>query len=142
VLTAHQLHKTYNLNTVLDDVTFSVGPGERVGLIGPNGCGKTTLLRILAGEEAPDRGSVSRAPGDLRLGYLPQGLEIEPQIHLGHILRSAYGDQQAFEDEVARLAADMAHNPADIGQTGPGTAGGLVERWAKNAPLAGAGAAG
>jgi len=114
LLTAHQLHKTYNLKTIIDDVTFSVGTGERVGLIGPNGCGKTTLLRILAGEEAPDRGSVSRVPRDLRLGYLPQGLEIEPQIHLGQVLQSTYGNQQALEEEVERLAADMAHNPADL----------------------------
>jgi len=58
------------------------------------------IALILAGEGAPDRGSVSRAPGDLSLGYQPQELEIEPQIPLGQILRSAYGDQQSVEDNV------------------------------------------
>ncbi len=114
MLTAHQLHKSYNLNTILVNVTFSIGPGERVGLIGPNGCGKSTLLRILAGEEEPDRGSVSLVPGDLRLGYLPQGLEFEPQIPLGQIVQSVYGNRQALEAEVARLAADLVHSPDDF----------------------------
>ncbi|MEP0762655.1 MAG: ABC-F family ATP-binding cassette domain-containing protein, partial [Chloroflexota bacterium] len=54
-------------------VSFTVNAGERVGLIGPNGCGKTTLLRIITGEIAADSGSVQRIPADLRVGYLAQG---------------------------------------------------------------------
>ena len=64
MLTVHQISKTYNLDTILKDATFSVNAGERVGLIGPNGCGKTTLLRILAGEEIPDSGHVSFTPSN------------------------------------------------------------------------------
>ena len=48
MLTAHHLHKSYNIRPILKDVSFSINHAERVGLIGPNGCGKTTLLRILA----------------------------------------------------------------------------------------------
>ena len=62
------------MESVLAAVTFSLRPGERVGLVGPNGSGKTTLLRIAAGLEAPDAGSVQRTPNSLRVGYLPQGL--------------------------------------------------------------------
>ena len=47
MFTAHHIYKSYNLDTILEDVCFSIGPGERVGLIGPNGCGKTTTLKML-----------------------------------------------------------------------------------------------
>ena len=59
MLTAHQISKSFGINSILDYISFSVNPGDRVGLIGPNGSGKTTLLRILAGQEAPDQGTVT-----------------------------------------------------------------------------------
>jgi len=113
VLTAHHIHKSYNLDTILEDISFSITPGERAGLIGANGSGKTTLLRILAGDDRPDQGSVSRAPGDLRLGYLPQGLEIDPDQKLGRVIQQASGDVRAIEDRLARLAAQLASHPHD-----------------------------
>jgi ATP-binding cassette subfamily F protein 3 len=77
MLTAHHLSKSYNQNLVFTEVSFTINPSDRVGLIGPNGCGKTTLLRILAGLETPDDGLVTISPPDLRLGYLSQGFEQE-----------------------------------------------------------------
>ena len=65
--------KRYGDDLVLDRVSFAIGAGERVGLVGPNGCGKTTLLRILAGAEPADGGTVARMPADLPASYLPQG---------------------------------------------------------------------
>lgn len=57
--------------TVLDGVTWRIGPGDRIGLVGRNGAGKTTLLRLLAGELPPDRGT-RRVGRTVRAGYLPQ----------------------------------------------------------------------
>src|SRR6476646_12137013 len=57
---------------VLTEVSLSLGPRSRVGIVGPNGVGKSTLLRVLAGLEQPDGGSVERAPATLTVGYLPQ----------------------------------------------------------------------
>jgi ATPase subunit of ABC transporter with duplicated ATPase domains len=57
---------------ILDGVDLSVGPGQRVGLVGPNGVGKSTLLRVLAGQLAADKGSVTLAPAAAVVGYLPQ----------------------------------------------------------------------
>src|SRR6478609_9058677 len=53
-------------------VFVTVGPRARLGAVGPNGVGKTTLLRLLARLDRPDRGSVTRTPPNARVGYLPQ----------------------------------------------------------------------
>ena len=65
--------KRYGDVTILENISFVINPHDQLGLIGPNGCGKTTLLRIIAGQEQPDAGSVQLNPPDLRLGYLEQG---------------------------------------------------------------------
>jgi len=57
---------------VLSGATLVVGLGHRVGVVGPNGVGKTTLLQVISGLETPERGSVRRVPPDLRVGYLAQ----------------------------------------------------------------------
>src|SRR3954468_23038793 len=63
---------------VLDAVSLSVGPRSRLGVVGPNGIGKTTLLRVLAGLERPEGGVVERAPATLTVGYLPQETDALP----------------------------------------------------------------
>ena len=82
MLSAHHLTKAYGLHTVLQDITFSISTGDRLGLIGPNGCGKTTLLRILTGQEMPDSGTVAHTQPGLRIGYLPQGFDLDPSLTL------------------------------------------------------------
>ena len=57
---------------VLDDIDLTLAPGRRIGLVGPNGVGKSTLLRALSGELVPDGGSVERAPVSATIGLLPQ----------------------------------------------------------------------
>jgi ATP-binding cassette subfamily F protein 3 len=111
MLNTHQISKTYNLNPVLLDVTFSVNPGERVGLIGPNGCGKTTLFRILAGEENPDSGVVNLNPSNLRLGYLPQGFEPPAEVTIKALIQQITADPETLEPELTRLAVALAENP-------------------------------
>jgi ATP-binding cassette subfamily F protein 3 len=113
MLTAHQISKSYNTNTILKDVTFTVNPGERVGLIGPNGCGKTTLLRILTGELAHDSGHVSYRPLKLKVGYLPQGFKPQPGITIDDLIQNASGNPKALETRLAHLASELVTNPND-----------------------------
>jgi len=72
-----RVHKSYGVRPLLDGVSLGVGTGERVGVVGRNGDGKTTLLRIIGGLEEPDQGRVSRSRG-LHLGYLTQGDDLDP----------------------------------------------------------------
>ena len=71
LLSAEQLTKSFGTRVLLDGVSFYVEPGDKVGIIGLNGGGKSTLLRLLAGAEEPDGGLVRPDP-NVRLGYLPQ----------------------------------------------------------------------
>jgi ATPase subunit of ABC transporter with duplicated ATPase domains len=64
--------KSHGAQVVLEDASLEVGPSARIGLVGPNGVGKSTVLRLLAGEEAPDRGSVAIDPPRTTVAHLPQ----------------------------------------------------------------------
>lgn len=71
LLTAQNLAKSFGPVDIFDGISLSIPRNARIAIVGPNGVGKTTLLRILAGEDSPTEGSVHRSRG-LRLGYLPQ----------------------------------------------------------------------
>ena len=77
MLTSHHIHKSYGIQPILQDISFNINAHERIGLVGPNGCGKTTLMRILAGSEQPDSGIVASTYPDIRIGYLAQGMDFD-----------------------------------------------------------------
>ena len=113
MLTVHQLHKSYGVQPILKNINFSLSNGERVGLIGPNGCGKTTLLRILAGFEPADAGSVISNRSPLRVGYLAQGMEFDPEDTIQSALGPAPVKPEELEAQIAALATALAGNPSD-----------------------------
>ena len=95
---------------VLDEVTVQLDAGDRVGVVGPNGVGKSTLLRVLAGVEVPDRGRVVRQPETLTVGYLPQ----EPDPHEGETLLAYLARRTGVADanaELDRCTEALAHDP-------------------------------
>ncbi len=93
LFSANELRLAYGHQTLLDGVTVAISAGEKVGLVGRNGCGKTSLLKILANENQADSGETSARRG-LRIGYLPQEFELDPAL-------SVY-------DNIAAGAADVA----------------------------------
>ena len=113
MLTAHHIHKTYGIQPILEDISFSISSNERVGLIGPNGCGKTTLMRILAGLEQPDSGTVASTRPNLRIGYLSQGMDFDPEATLQSTLSLSPVSQTDLDFEIASLASALSTNPND-----------------------------
>ena len=113
MLTAHHIHKSFVIQPLLQDISFNISNNERVGLIGPNGCGKTTLIRILAGREQPDSGSIFWTRSNLRVGYLAQGMEFGEEETLQTALNLFTGTQADLEAEVASLASALATDPND-----------------------------
>ena len=76
IISASEVTVRYNNRTILDATTLGIQDGDRIGLVGRNGCGKTTFLKILAGLQAPDSGEVSRQR-DLVVSYLPQDFMLD-----------------------------------------------------------------
>jgi ATP-binding cassette, subfamily F, member 3 len=76
LITVSPLSKSFGAEDLFTNVSFSVAKGARLALVGPNGIGKTTLLRILIGQEEPSSGTVTRAR-NLRIGYLPQEADFQ-----------------------------------------------------------------
>jgi ATP-binding cassette, subfamily F, member 3 len=114
MLTVNQISKTYNLSTILDKVSFTLNQGERLGLVGSNGCGKTTLLKILIGEEKPDGGSVQYDPPSLHFGYLPQGFTPGPAETISSFLYRMEGDLDALSGQLELLADELVRAPENI----------------------------
>ena len=118
-LAARDISKSYAAVQVLDRVSLVVSPGDRVGIVGPNGIGKSTLLRVLAGLEEPDRGQIVRGGA---VGLLPQ----EPEAREGETVlaylarRTGVG---AAEHEMDALAARLGTSPSSPAPTAtPSTA--------------------
>ncbi|MET9294651.1 ABC-F family ATP-binding cassette domain-containing protein [Streptomyces sp. NPDC003077] len=109
-LIAHDLVRTLGTRRVLDGVSLTVSPGHRVGLIGENGVGKSTLLRLLAGVDEPDAGQVTR-PHDL--GFLRQEMPFDGDATIARVLDDALREARADLAELDRLARLLAGTPED-----------------------------
>jgi ATP-binding cassette subfamily F protein 3 len=120
LIIAERVSKTYEPQDIFWDISCSVARGDRIALVGRNGTGKTTLLRILAGLEPPTTGRVHRAKS-LRIGYLPQGAELEGERSLWQEMMSAFGWLQEMEAQLHELETQMAE---------PGRAEAALEAYA------------
>ncbi len=102
----------YGASPVLVDVTSSVGPRSRLGIVGRNGVGKTTLLKLIAGLREPDAGRVVRVPVTLTAGYLPQEPDAAPDETLGGYLARRTG-VAAAQVELEAASAALSTGGAD-----------------------------
>ncbi|GGQ76098.1 ABC-F family ATP-binding cassette domain-containing protein [Couchioplanes azureus] len=110
VLHALDLVKSYGDRVVLDGVRLSAGPGQRLGLVGENGIGKSTLLRLLSGAEEPDAGEVQR-PGDTE--FLRQELPFPSDAPLSAVVDDALAEFHRVRDRLDELGETLADRPDD-----------------------------
>ncbi|MEV0281474.1 ABC-F family ATP-binding cassette domain-containing protein [Streptomyces sp. NPDC050610] len=104
-LLAHDLIRTLGDRRVLDGVSLTASPGRRIGLIGENGVGKSTLLRLLAGADEPDSGSLTRPPD---LGFLQQEMPYDADATIAGVLDDALCEAREDLAELERLAERLA----------------------------------
>ncbi|HEX7394396.1 MAG TPA: ATP-binding cassette domain-containing protein, partial [Anaerolineaceae bacterium] len=111
MLTINSISKSFGVETILNKISFTLNPGERLGLVGSNGCGKTTLLRIIVGQEKPDSGAVRLDPGSIRVGYLPQGFEYPVGETVAGFINFMEGDLAGLIARLEALAVELASTP-------------------------------
>ncbi len=109
LLSAEQLAKSYGMKRLFGQLNFYMEDGDRIGLIGINGTGKTTLLQILAGTETPDEGQIAYANG-IRIAYLPQNPDYDPELT---VLQQLFQGQaqllqllQDYEQKLAQVTSE------------------------------------
>ena len=110
LITANSLSKSFGDFDLFSGISFTVAKGARMALVGPNGVGKTTLLRILVGEDEASSGMVASAKG-VRIGYLSQEADFEMEGTLWECCHAVFEDIQRQQEELHRLEELMA-NPA------------------------------
>jgi ATP-binding cassette subfamily F protein 3 len=104
-LVLEQVSLSFGPKRIVEDLSLRIADGDRIGLIGPNGSGKTSLLRIMAREQAPDGGEVRTANG-VRIGWLPQDLDVHGGRSILAFVRDAVPGRRQLEADLVEAEAD------------------------------------
>ena len=105
ILTANQIVVRYNERVVLNGLTLAIGERDRIGMVGRNGTGKSTFLRILAGLQQADSGELTRRR-DLMIGYLPQDFQLDPALNVEQNVREGARHILDLIEQFENLPAD------------------------------------
>ncbi|MBK9924981.1 MAG: ABC-F family ATP-binding cassette domain-containing protein [Anaerolineales bacterium] len=107
LITVSSLSKSFGADDLFAGVTFTVAKGARLAIVGPNGIGKTTLLRIIIGQEEPSGGTITRAKS-LRVGYLSQEADFALEGVLWDVCLEPFADLIRMQGELEKLEAEMS----------------------------------
>ena len=112
LLTVSHVSKAFVMNQVLTDVSLSLPVGGRMGLVGVNGCGKSTLFQLITGALAPDEGTITLMKG-ATVGFLSQHADIDSQLTVTEELSRVFDDVKRMEERLREMEAEMAEKHAD-----------------------------
>ncbi|MBM3332441.1 ABC-F family ATP-binding cassette domain-containing protein [candidate division WOR-3 bacterium] len=112
LINATDIGKSLGAETVLQHVSFTISPGEKIGLVGPNGSGKTTLLKLILRQIEPDQGDIAIA-GEPEIGYVRQDVLDDEDLTVEQAL---FGEMEELEARLAQLRKEIAASPDDEGE--------------------------
>ncbi|GER91971.1 ABC transporter ATP-binding protein [Dictyobacter vulcani] len=107
LLSSKELTKSYGIHTILHLISFVINQNDRIGIVGPNGVGKSTLLRLLIGQEEIDSGTITYGPG-AEFGYLPQTTPDFYGQNIQDLILESVGNLKQLEEQMHSLEAAMA----------------------------------
>jgi len=113
MLLAENLTKGFATQVLFENADFTVAPRERIGLVGRNGHGKTTLLHLIAGEEQPDSGSIT-CPKNYRIGYVRQHIEFTEDSVIKEGIRGLPATEQDQHWKVEKILAGLGFSDSDL----------------------------
>ncbi|WP_042200154.1 ribosomal protection-like ABC-F family protein [Paenibacillus camerounensis] len=111
IISCQNVQKYHGAQLVLKDITFDIREGEKIGLIGRNGCGKTTLFRLLSGEERPDQGQISIRRGSVT-GLLAQIQEAGTEETVYAVLQRSFAEPLSWQSRLRELEQQMSSSDA------------------------------
>lgn len=106
----HNIGKKFESNLVLRDVYFRLNKGDRIGLIGKNGVGKTTVLKLILGQTEPTEGTIEVNDG-VRIGYFSQFSELNGEMSILDVLDGLFADIHAIEEELLEIEIALEESP-------------------------------
>nr|WP_207950307.1 ABC-F family ATP-binding cassette domain-containing protein [Nocardioides ochotonae] len=136
MINLERVSKSYGVRPLLSEVSLGIGAGERIGIVGRNGDGKTTLLEVMTGIEEPDSGRVSRTRG-LLIGYLHQGDELSDEHTVREAVLAGLADHEWAADPRTREVVEVLLAGIDLDRPVVGLSGGERRRCSLAALLIG-----
>ena len=125
MITFDNVSKSYGARVLFENVTFNVGKGERVGLVGRNGHGKTTLMRIISGEETADSGKIS-VPKNYKIGFLKQRIAFSERTVIAEAMLGLPEEEERWKAE--KILSGLGFSKADLERAPEDFSGGYQVR--------------
>ncbi|MDE6237804.1 MAG: ATP-binding cassette domain-containing protein, partial [Muribaculaceae bacterium] len=107
MVSINNLGVEFSARPLFDDISFVINKNDKIALVGKNGAGKSTMLKILAGLQEPTSGNVSK-PNEITIGYLPQQMQLADDTTLIEETKKAFSSLDSLRGEVDKLSQELA----------------------------------